>query len=262
MRGRTHANRLQEIQEALLSANAGYLLIFILVIGLPLAGIGVFFVILGLNMMYDQARLNDVAIAVPATVVSSRVQRSTTRGQPDSGGTTSYWADIHFTYAYEGKVRTSDKVWPVGEGQSEAAIRRIVARYPAGAQVSAFIIPDDPDTAFLEKRWSHMPYISVCVGCLPAVFLTGLGVLLAGWRRPGIAMLIAAVLFGIVSLQFFVVGNHYLRTVPAGERVWWSWLIMTVCWGLTLGLPGAVIKMKQLNRLYRQAVKDSGTCDC
>ncbi len=58
MKHRIDADRKREIQESLLSANAGCLLMFVLVVGLPLVGIGGFFVYLGLSTMRDQARLN------------------------------------------------------------------------------------------------------------------------------------------------------------------------------------------------------------
>jgi len=112
MEGRLDSDRKQPLEESLLSANTGCTLVFVFVFGLPIAGIGGFFVYLGLSTMHDQARLHDLAISVPATIVSSEVGQSTTN--TDSASKL-YWADIKFTYAYKGKVRNSDKVWPVGE---------------------------------------------------------------------------------------------------------------------------------------------------
>ncbi len=256
MIARVGIDRWQKIQEALLSANVGCLLMFVLVFGVPIAGLGGFFVYMGRSTMYRQARLNDFAISVPATIVSSDVRRSTTKTGPGPDTTTtSYWADIEFTYEYESKTRTSDTVWPVGEGGRAAAMRAVVERYPQGAQVSAFVDLDNPAMAFLEKRWSLMPYVSVTIGCLPALFVTALGVLVAGWRRPGIAMLCALVVGIVVILLVGIASEHYLRHVPPSERVWWMWLVFAVSAALALGPLAAVTKARQLNRLYREGGK-------
>lgn len=256
MRDRIDADRKQIIQEALLSANAGCLLKFVLLFGLPIGGIGGFFVYLGLSKIHDQARLNDVAISVPATIVSSEVRRSTTKTGPEVGSTsTSYWADIKFTYEYDGKEQNSNRVWPVGEGGSAANIRAIVERYPPDAQVMAFVDSEDPGMAFLEKRWSQMPYVSVSIGCLPAVFVAALGILVAGWKRPGIAMLSGLGVGVVVIFLSVLTGDHYLRNVPASERVWWMWLVLAGSCALALGPLVAVIKARQLNRLYREATE-------
>ena len=255
MRDRIDADRKQKVQESLLSANAGCLLMFVLLFGLPIVGISGFFVYLGLSTMDDQARLNDMVISVPATIVSSEVRMSTTKMEPGTGSTTtSYWADIEFTYEYEDKVRNSDRVWPVGEGGSEADIRAIVEQYPPDAQVLAFVDSEDPGMAFLKKRWSQMPYVSVSIGCLPAVFVTALGILIAGWKRPGISLLSGLAVGAIVTFLLVLTGEHYLQHVPARERVWWMWLVLAGAFVLTLGLLAAMIKTRQLSQLYREAV--------
>jgi multisubunit Na+/H+ antiporter MnhB subunit len=229
---------------------------FVLVFGVPFAGLGGFFVYMGMSTMHEQVQLHDVAITVPATILSSDVRRSTTKTEPGTGSTTSsYLADIEFIYEYEGKTRTSDKVWPVEESGSAAAMRAVVERYPEGSQVSVFVDPDDPAVAFLEKRWSQMPYVAVTIGCLPVVFMTALGVLVVGWRRPGIAMLSAMV---VGTLAIFLTGmasEHYLRHMPPSERAWWMWLVFGGCGALALGPLAVVIKARQLNHLYVKAVE-------
>ena len=107
---------------------------FVLVVGLPLVGIGGFFVYVGLSTMRDQARLNHTVISVPATIISSAVRRSTTKRAPGSTAA-SYWAHVEFSYEYDGQTRKSDKVWPVGESRSEADAHAVVERYPPGAKV-------------------------------------------------------------------------------------------------------------------------------
>ena len=229
-----------------------------LVFGVPLAGLGGFFVFMGQSTMYSQARLNNMAISVPATIVSSDVRRLTTKTGPESGSTTtSYWADIKFNYKYQNTTQTSDRVWPIGEGGREAVMREVVERYPQGAQVSAFVDPDDPATAFLEKRWSPMPYVSVAIGSLPALFVIALGVWLVGWRRPGIALFSALFVGTVAFILMGMSGTHYLRSVPPGEQVWWMWLLFAGSAALAFGPLLMVIKARYLNQMYLQAVEDA-----
>lgn len=53
--------------------------------------------------------------------------------------------------------------------------------------------------------------------------------------------------------------EHYLRHVPTRERVWWMWLVLAGSCALTLGLLAAMIKTRQLSRLYREAVASAHT---
>jgi hypothetical protein len=255
---RKDTDRNKRIKESLLTSNVGCLLAFVLVFGVPIAGLGGFFVCMGQSTMYSQARLNNMAISVPATIVSSDVRRLTTKTGPESGSTTtSYWADIEFNYKYQDKTQTSDRVWPIGEGGREAVMREVVERYPQGAQVSAFVDPDDPAIAFLEKRWSPMPYVSVAIGSLPAVFVIALGVWLVGWRRPGIALLSALVVGTVAILLMGMAGTHYMLSVPPGERVWWMWLLFASSAALAFGPLVMVFKARQLNRMYLEAVENA-----
>jgi hypothetical protein len=252
MKRQLDAERQQIVKESLLSANAGCLLAMTIVLGLPFAGAGGFFVVLGLSSMRNQARLQETAVIVPAIIVSSEVRRST--ANPD-GTSTPCWADIEFTYEFEGTVRSSDKVWPIAEGSSSADVQRVVDRYPQGARVSAFRDSSDPGIAFLEKRWSQMPYVSVSIGCLPAVFLTALCTLIAGWKRPRIALLSGLCVAVVVIIMLFLTGEHYLRHVPEGDRRWWIWMMLAGSGALALGQFATVIKAKQLNRQYREALE-------
>jgi hypothetical protein len=258
MKSRNDTDRYKRIKESLLTSNVGGLLAFVLVFGVPIAGLGGFFVCMGQSTMYRQARLNNMAISVPATIVLSNVRRSTTKTGPETGSTTtSYWADIEFTYKYQNRTRTSDRVWPVGEAGNETVMQVVVERYPKGAQVSAFVDPDDPAMAFLEKRWSAMPYVSVAIGSLPAVFVIVLGIWLTGWSRPGIALLCALVVGTVAILLMGMAGTHYMLSVPPGERVWWMWLLFASSAALAFGPLVMVFKARRLNRMYLEAVEDA-----
>jgi len=254
MKPQRKTNRQLEIQESLLSANVGCLLIFVLLFGVPLSVVGGFFVHLGRTAMQEQAWLNEKAVSVQAIILSSEVRQTTARtGTGEGETTTSYWPEIEFSYGYEGVSRTSNRIWPVGEGGSEAEAQAVLRAYPEGAQVSAFVDPDDPETAFLEKRWSQMPYLSVMLGVLPAAFVTGLGILLTGWKRPQIALLFAALIVALVLGVTGLAGEHYLRVMPDDQRPWWTTLAFVLSLPIALIPLAAFLKAKQLHQLHLEA---------
>jgi hypothetical protein len=246
----------KELQQSLLEANVGCMLMLLLGFGLPFITLGLFFVYQGLSSMYFQVRLNTNVVSVPATVISSEVRQTTTNAGPEAGSaTTSYWADVEFTYEYKGQTRKSGRVWPVDEGGREAAMRSVVEQYPPDAQVTAFVDQENPDLAFLEKRWSSLPYVFVCVGSLPAVFFTALGIVLAGWKRPSIALLCGLIIGVLVIFVILLTGEHYFRHVPAGEQEWWAWLVLASTCVVTLGLLAAIVKSRYLGHHYQEAMK-------
>jgi hypothetical protein len=251
------SKRRREIQESLLSANVGCLLIFVLLVGMPIVGLGAFFVHMGRSTLLEQARLNEKAVSVKAIVLSSEVRQATTRIGTDASDTaTSYWPEVEFSYEYGGTSRTSNKIWPVGEGGSEADAKVALSSYPEGAEVSAFVDPSDPGTAFLEKRWSQAPYLSVIIGVFPTAFIAGLGILLAGWKRPHLALLVSALTAMLILAVTGLAGEHYLRFMPDDQRPWWT----TLAFGLSLPIAlipmAAYLKASQLHRLHLEALQE------
>lgn len=237
-----------------MEANVGCLLILIGFMGLPFVGLGGFFIYIGHKEMREQARLNDNAVEVPAQILSSTIRRTTTRTGPGTGGSTSdYWPDIQFAYEYVGESRTSTKVWAVGEGGREAEAMAVQRRYPEGAEVTAFVAPDDPDMAFLEKRWSAEPYMSVIIGVFPVAFVTGLGILLTGWTRPLFALVIATLMASVTLLLTGVAAQHYLHAVPEDGRHWATVVAFAAALPVALIPLAAIPKVRQLHRLYVEA---------
>jgi len=245
-----------------LNANVGCLLIFVLLVGAPIVGLGGFFVHMGRSTMREQARLNEKAVSVKAVVLLSEVRQTTTRIGTDTGDTaTSYWPEVEFSYEYGGTLRTSNKIWPVGEGGSEADAKVSLSSYPVGAEVSAFVDPDDPETAFLEKRWSQAPYLSVIIGVFPIGFVAGLGILLAGWKRPHLALLVSALTVSLVLGVTGLAGEHYLRFMPEDERPWWTSLAFGLSLPIALIPLAAFLKAKQLHRLHLEALRQASQTD-
>lgn len=120
-----------------------------------------------------------------ATIVSSRVVTSST-----SDGT-SYSAEVRYTYDVEGRTYEGDRVrlgTPMSFGDDHA--ERVVDRFPAGAEVRAWVDPDDPTRAALDvERMAAEPLMFIfltpfhCVG-LVCIFI---GVrTMRGRKRPEI----------------------------------------------------------------------------
>jgi len=245
--------RREEIRQSLHSANVGCLALFLGVFGLPLAALGVLFIVLGFRSMHDQARLNTTAVSVPATILSSEATRSTSGRH---GQQSAIFPEISFAYEVEdpqgGGTRrfVSKKVWAVGESVSGPEAQSIVGRHPVGTQVTALVDPDDPTVAFLERRWAQGAYLSVAVGLLPGAFVGALGVMLIGWRWFGRTVLVA----GIVSCALAIVGaltaHHYYTVLPPDERVGWVGGVLIGATVLCLGPLAMLIKARWLSRLY------------
>lgn len=258
MKQKTNDTRKKQVHQSLLEANVGCLLMFVLGCGLPFITVGLFFVYLGLTSMYEQVRLNTDVDSVPATVISSQIRTETTKTGPGTGNTTtSYWAEVEFAYEYQGKTRTSDRVWAVSEGGPETMVRSVVARYPPGTQVAAFVNPENPDMAYLEKRWSSMPYVSLCAGCLPVVFIAAVSIVLVGWKRPRHAMQCGLSIASLVILGVLLAAEHYLRNVPANEQRWWAWVALVMTGAAAIALFAAIGKARHLGQQYQEAMKNT-----
>jgi multisubunit Na+/H+ antiporter MnhB subunit len=86
------------------------------------------------------------------------------------------------------------------------------------------------------------------------VFVAGLGIVAAGWKRPGVALLCGLSVGAAVILLLAITSGHYLRHVPTGERHWWMYLVFVGASAITLGLAATVLKARKLNRIYRHAL--------
>ena len=248
MAKKSRAARRKEIAESLREANVGCLLMFIAAIGSPLVAVGGVFVGLGIHGALEQARLITTATPIPATILSSDTRSSTTSA--GSGRSISHFARIEFEYEHGGVARTSERIWPVGEGGSAAAMRAVAARFPPGSEVTAFVDPADPEVAFLEKRWSRGVYASVFMGLAPLSFVATLGVVLAGWRRPGVALVFAIAIGLVIAGIGGASAAHYLREPPASARASWLWLVFAGGALMAAAPLLGTLKARQLHRIY------------
>jgi len=110
-------------------------------------------VVRGFSAVHDQARLNELANEVPATIISSAVQETPSRSE-SSGGKRSYWPEVEFSYEYGGETRTSKQVWPVAESGPEAEEARRMWLVFVGAGLMALA----PLAAVPKARSLHRLY--------------------------------------------------------------------------------------------------------
>jgi hypothetical protein len=124
---------------------------------------GVGFMTIGVWLLVLQQYRLAVYQPTPATVVSSHV--STHHGRHG----TSYWPAITYAYSVGGQSYRSDRVFPAGgmPDFNESAWQT-VARYPAGAAITAWYDPAEPGSAFLIHFGSYFPFLFIL---FPSVFV-------------------------------------------------------------------------------------------
>ncbi len=195
----------------------------IILIGLALGVIAGLFVSIGVREALHQSKLIREAQPIEATVLAAEVVRSTTsRGAGSSQTTTtSHFPTVEFRYERAGASRTSDRVWPVGEGGDADWANAVIRRFPPGTVTRAWVDPDDPDFAYLEKRWSVGPYLMIFVGSFGLGFLVSL-VAGATYRLPRVAFVVMLVGVGAWALVPAWAYAHYLlHPHPSGGPPAW-----------------------------------------
>lgn len=249
MNSKSKLSRKREIQEILIDIHPGLLIAFCLVLGLPFVGLGGFFIYRGVTDALQQAALNTKAIEIPALILSSKLIRPVGAVRDSS----SFYADIEFSYEYEGVKRQSKRIWPVEETGKEAEIQAVVERFPVGTKIIAFVDPIKPEFAFLEKRWSLMVYVSISIGCIPVSFVTMLATLLTGWRGPQLSQIVAAAFSVAIASMILMAALHVWSNVPSEFQAVWLWTILTATFILSFCPLLTLEKTRQLNKIYQEA---------
>jgi hypothetical protein len=146
------------------------LLVIAFVLGVAVAGYGAYDYV-------QQTQAVDDAVAVDTTVVETSVSES-------SGRRVYYRVSVTHTYEYEGTEYTSTRVFP-GATSPTYFVRSdavgVVDEYDSGTTTTAYVPPDAPGRAFLERQTTLAPIKFVGFGGVIA-FLTALRAL--GPRNP------------------------------------------------------------------------------
>jgi len=142
-----------------------------LVLGLGIAGYG------GYDYV-QQSNAVDDAVAVETTVVDADISRS-------DGRRFYYRISVEHTYEYQGREYTSKQAFP-GSTEPIYTVRsdaqRIIELYEPNETATAYVTPDSPSRAFLERQTTFAPFRFIGFGSLLAL-LTALHAI--GQRNPG-----------------------------------------------------------------------------
>jgi len=147
------------------------LLLAAIVLGLAVAGYG------GYDYVQQSDAVDD-AVAVETTVIDTEISNSGSRG-------VIYRVTVEHTYQYRGTEYTSERVFP-GRISPMFTVRsdaqRVIEPYESSATATAYVDPDAPGRAFLNRRTTLAPFTFVGFGGLLALLATLHAV---GARNPG-----------------------------------------------------------------------------
>ncbi len=160
-----------------------FLAMFTLVPGLFLA--------IGLSMILAERAVLSRAVPVPAQVVAAEVEATTTRSASSGsrGSTTHatmvFLPRVRYLYTYDGKDYEGTAVYAteVGQGDAIRAVE-VVSRYPPGMSVTAWVDPQDPSRAFLERDVDVLGYIFAMFPMIILTIAAGVGPIVLGAGRP------------------------------------------------------------------------------
>ncbi len=147
------------------------LMLLAIVIGVGVAGYG------GYDYV-QQADAVDDAVAVETTVTDTEISKS-------DGRRLYYRVTVEHTYQYRGTEYTSNQVFP-GTTSPMYTVRSdaesVLEPYEVNETATAYVDPDAPDKAFLERQTTLAPFKFVGFGGLIAILTTLHAV---GARTPG-----------------------------------------------------------------------------
>lgn len=129
--------------------------LLLLVVGLAIAGFGAY------DYLGQSDAISD-AVAVDATVTGTDIETvSQRRGGPE------YRPTVTFEYTHGGEAYTASGLYPVTlapsyDTRSEA--RTALEGYEPGETVTAYVDPDAPNEAFLERERSNAPLELSAIG--------------------------------------------------------------------------------------------------
>jgi hypothetical protein len=109
----------------------------------------------------------DSAVEVEATITSTSVDESSARRGVD------YVPQATFEYSYEGSDYTSSNVYPgplSKDFDTEEAAREELSGYEPGDTVTAYVPPDSPGNAYLQREGNDKPLFLIGFGALFVLF--------------------------------------------------------------------------------------------
>jgi hypothetical protein len=83
-------------------------------------------------------------------VISKRVERMTPRPGVDNGSEMRAFAEVAYEFKAGGKTHRGTRV-SIGEDLGNVDVAETLVRYPAGAEVTVYVNPEDPAESVLER---------------------------------------------------------------------------------------------------------------
>jgi hypothetical protein len=147
------------------------LMIVAVLLGLGAVGYG------GLDYIHQSDAVED-AVEINTTVTDTEIRKSVGRGL-------AYRVTVEHTYQYRGTEYTSERVFPGATSPvytQRGDAENVAERYEPNTTVTAYVDPDSPGQAFLERQTTMAPFGYVGLGGIVAI-LTMLHAV--GVRNPG-----------------------------------------------------------------------------
>jgi len=127
---------------------------FLFIIG-GIAGIGY-----GAKTVLQASSMNNWPTVV-ANITSSRVRIQT----PDSGGSSTYIAEISYQYEVAGRIYTSNRISSAQYGTNDSSrADKQVRKYQTGKKFTAYYDPDNTSYAVLDTQWDRIYSLAFAAG--------------------------------------------------------------------------------------------------
>jgi hypothetical protein len=111
------------------------------------------------------------SVETEATITEVGVETGSSR--TGTGSNVEYEPVVVFTYTFDGESYTGDDLFPGTAPvryETKSAARNAIAEYEPETTTTAYVDPDDPETAFLENRTSNRQFVFVGIGLLLSLF--------------------------------------------------------------------------------------------
>lgn len=96
-----------------------------------------------------------------AVITSSKVRVQT----PDSGGSSTYIAEISYQYEVAGRIFTSDRITMAKYGTNDSSrAHKQVRKYSTGSKYTVSYNPDDASYAVLDTQWDKIYLLAFAAG--------------------------------------------------------------------------------------------------
>lgn len=115
----------------------------------------------------EQGERLENAQQIEATITSTSIDRDTSSTR--RGSTTKYEPEVVFRYSLDSNTYTSNNIYPTGtevRRNSRDGAETFLEDYQEGADINAYVDPENPEEGFLRNEKSSKPLILLGFGIL------------------------------------------------------------------------------------------------